>query len=208
VSDRDERGHRWFAAMYDRLGASAERRLGPKVRPRIAGEAHGRVLEIGVGTGASLPYYPADAQVVGTEPDPHMLKRAKQKLAELGRNDIELRQASAEQLPFDDSSFDHVVSSLVLCTVRDQPRALAEAHRVLKPGGSLRFLEHERNDGSRFWGTLQDVIVPVWRWVGAGCHPNRRTKQAIEDAGFSIEWLETVRIAPGTQAIYGVARRA
>jgi ubiquinone/menaquinone biosynthesis C-methylase UbiE len=208
MDERQERGHRWFAAVYDRMGMRAERRLGPLVRPRLAGEAHGRVLEIGAGTGANFPFYPDDAQVTGTEPDPHMLKRAKKKLADLGRTNIELRQAPAEQLPFDEAAFDHVISSLVLCTVRDQPRALAEARRVLKPGGTLRFFEHVRNDESAFWGRVQDVITPVWRWLSAGCYPNRRTKRAIEDAGFRIEWIEEIRMGPGTPAIYGVARPA
>ena len=84
--------------------------------------------------------------------------------------------------------------------------AFAEVHRFLRPEGSCRFWEHIRNDDSRFWGTMQDVITPVWRWVGAGCHPNRRTQQAIEDAGFTIELIEKFRAAPGTPEIYGVAR--
>jgi ubiquinone/menaquinone biosynthesis C-methylase UbiE len=172
------------------------------------GEAHGRVLEVGAGTGASFPYYPSDAQVVATEPDPHMLARARERLEKLSNANIELRQAPAEQLPFADASFDHVIASLMLCTVRDQPKALAEARRVLKPGGTLRFLEHVRNDESRFWGTVQDVITPVWHWVGAGCNPNRRTQAAIEKAGFQIEWLERIPIGPGTYAIYGAARAA
>jgi ubiquinone/menaquinone biosynthesis C-methylase UbiE len=201
-----QQGHRWFAAVYDRIAAPGEARVFKRVRPRIMGEAQGRVLEIGVGTGASLPYYSAEAQVVGTEPDPHMFSRAEKRLAELGVTNIELRQASAEELPFDDASFDHVVSSLVLCTVDDQPAALSQARRLLKPEGALRFIEHVRNDESRFWGTFQDLIAPAWHWCGAGCHPNRRTQQAIEDAGFHIEWLEQVRLAPGTPVIYGVAR--
>jgi ubiquinone/menaquinone biosynthesis C-methylase UbiE len=203
---QQEKGHRWFAAWYDRLTAGNERRLAKTIRPRLMGEAHGRVLEVGAGTGASFPYYPPDAQVVATEPDPHMLERARKRAAGLGGANIELRQASAEQLPFDDASFDHVITSLVLCTVRDQPKALAEARRVLKPGGTLRFLEHVRNDESRFWGTVQDGIAPVWRWIGAGCNPNRRTQAAIEQAGFAIDWLERVPIGPGTYAIYGAAR--
>jgi ubiquinone/menaquinone biosynthesis C-methylase UbiE len=201
------KGHRWFAALYDRLSGATERRLGPKVRPRLMGEAHGAVLEIGAGTGASFSYYPDDARVVATEPDPFMMAQAEKKLAQLGRSNVELRQAPADALPFDDASFDHVVTSLVLCTVPDQSRALAEARRVLKPSGTLRFLEHIRNDESRLAGTVQDVIMPVWRWVGAGCHPNRRTRQAIESAGFRMEWIETIRVAPGIPAIYGVAHR-
>ncbi len=201
-----ERGHRWFAAMYDRLGGVNERRFGSKIRPRIMGEVQGRVLEVGVGTGASFRYYPAGVQVVGTEPDPYMLERARRRLAELGLTNVELQQAPAEELPFEGASFDHVVSSLVFCTVGDVSRALAEVRRVLKLDGTFRFWEHVRNDESRFWGTAQDLITPVWGWFSAGCHPNRRTQQAIEEAGFRIEWVERIRGAPGTPEIYGVAR--
>ncbi len=203
-----ERGHRWFAALYDWFTGPGERRLLSRVRPRLMAELRGRVLEIGAGTGANFQYYAADAQVIATEPDPHMSERARRRLEELGAGNIELRASSAEALPFDDASFDHVVISLVLCTVPDQARALAEAQRVLKADGTFRFLEHVRNDESRFWGTVQDVITPAWRWFGAGCHPNRRTRQAIEQAGFRFEWLETLRIAPGTPAVFGVARPA
>ena len=207
TEQQQEKGHRWFAAVWDRLSATNERRFGKKIRPRIMEEMAGRVLEVGAGTGASFSYYPDDAQVVATEPDPHMLKRAEKRLAEMNRPNIELRQAPAESLPFDDASFDHVLSTLVFCSVRDQSKALAEARRVLKPGGTFRFWEHIRNDESRFWGSLQDVITPVWRWFGAGCHPNRRTQQAIEDAGFHIEWVERIQAAPGTPEVYGLARR-
>lgn len=206
MSAGQQEGHRWFAAMYDRITGPGERRFGDRVRGRIVGQVQGRVLEIGAGTGANFSYYPADAQVVATEPDPHMLERAKKKLAELSTSNIELRQAGAQSLPFDDASFDHVVATLVFCTVPDAARGLAEARRVLKPGGTFRFWEHVRNEESRLWCTVQDVITPVWSWLGAGCHPNRRTKQAIEGAGFRIEWLEQIRMAPGTPAIYGVAR--
>ncbi|MDP3768599.1 MAG: class I SAM-dependent methyltransferase [Dehalococcoidia bacterium] len=201
-----ERGHRWFAAVYDRLTGPAERRLFKEIRPRIIGEAEGRVLEIGAGTGASFEYYARETHVVGTEPDPFMLARARRRVEELGAEHIELHQAPAEALPFEDGSFDHVVSSLVLCTVSDVPRALAEVRRVLKPDGTFRFIEHVRNDDSRFWGTVQDVIAPVWRWIGAGCNPTRRTQQAIEEAGFRLERIELIRVAPGTPGIFGTAR--
>jgi ubiquinone/menaquinone biosynthesis C-methylase UbiE len=185
-----------------------EARLGKAVRPRLMEGLAGRVLEVGAGTGASFSYYPDGVAVVATEPDPYMLQRARARLERLAASGIELRQAPAERLPFDDASFDHVVSSLVFCTVGDASQALAETRRVLKPGGTFRFLEHVRNDESRFWGGVQDAIAPLWRWFGAGCHPNRRTQAAIERAGYRIEWLERVRIAPGTPAIYGVARPA
>lgn len=204
---RRQKGHRWFAALWDTISAPAERRWGRKtIRPRLMGEVQGLVLEIGAGNGHSFPFYPREARVMATDPDPHMLERAQKSLDQLGLTNIELRQASAEALPFDDASFDHVVSSMVLCSVRDLPGALAEARRVLKPGGTLRFWEHVRNDESRFWGSTQDMIMPVWRWFGAGCHPNRRTAHAIEEAGFRVEWLEWIRVA-FEPVIYGVARR-
>lgn len=203
---KSEKGHRWFAAIWDRISAPQERRNGAKIRPKIMGETQGDVLEIGAGTGASFTYFPKDARVIAIEPDPYMIERAHKRLALLGTTNIQLRQAAAESLPFEDDSFDHVVASLVFCSVKDQPQAFAEVRRVLRPEGTFRFWEHIRNDDSRFWGTTQDLITPVWRWCGAGCHPNRRTKQAIEDAGFTIEWIETFRAAPGTPEIFGVAR--
>ena len=203
-----EKGHRWFAALWDRQSASNDRTHGLKIRPRIMGEASGDVLEIGVGTGASFSYYPEDARVIAIEPDPYMIERAHKRLAADGNINIQLRQAVAEALPFGDASFDHVVASLVFCSVRDQATAFAEVRRVLRPGGTFRFWEHIRNDDSCFWGTFQDAITPIWRWCAAGCHPNRRTRQAIEDAGLRIEWVEKVRGTLGTPEIYGVARPA
>ncbi len=201
------KGHRLFAALWDRIAAPGEQRYGKEIRPRIMGEVRGRVLEIGIGTGASFSYYPAEAQVVGTEPDPYMLERARRRLEELGLGNIELRQAPGEELPFEDASFDHVVTCWVLCHVEDQPRALAEARRLLKPGGTFRFMEHVRNDDSRFWGTFQDAVNPLWRrMLNAGCRLNRHTRREIEDAGFRIEWLERVRGERFMPIIYGVAR--
>ncbi len=202
------KGHRWFAAQYDRISGATEKKLGPKVRPKLLADLSGRVLEVGAGTGNSFAHYPGDASVTATEPDPFMFKRAQARVDDLRLTNIELRQAPAEALPFEDASFDHVVSTLVLCTVRDQARALAEIKRVLKPDGTFRFWEHVRNDDSRLWGTLQDLIVPIWSWIGAGCHPNRRTRQAIEDAGFRIESVDREVEFPGVPLIWGVARRA
>jgi ubiquinone/menaquinone biosynthesis C-methylase UbiE len=205
---QEREGHRWFAALWNVTSAPGERRYGRKViRPRLMGEAHGDVLEIGAGTGHSFEFYPSDARVIATDPDPHMLRRAARHLGDLGLEHIELRQANAESLPFDDARFDHVVTSLVLCSAGNVPRTLSEARRVLRPGGTFRFWEHVRNDDSRFWGTFQDVIRPVWSWFGAGCHPNRSTLKAIEEAGFRMEWVEVVRDLPFQPFVYGVARR-
>jgi len=206
---RLERGHLWFAYFYSRFIARgrAEQKLWAQPRRRLMEGLQGRVAEIGVGSGTNLSYYPSGVQIVATEPDPHMLKRARQRLEELGATNIELRQAPAERLPFEDASLDHVVETWVFCTVDDLPQALSEVRRVLKPDGTFRFMEHVGNDSSGFWGGAQNVIAPVWHWMGAGCRLNQRTERAIEAAGFRFDWIERV---PGKMqpVIYGVARPA
>ncbi len=191
----EQKGHKWFASIYDRMMARAERSFMRRVREEIAGGARGRVLEVGAGTGANFPYYNDLAQeITATEPDPYMLERARRRAEEVGRS-IDLRQAPAEQLPFEDDSFDTVVSTLVMCTVADPLRALSEVRRVLKPSGQLRMYEHVRYDHAfgAFW---QDLITPAWRWFGAGCHPNRDTASFVRQAGFDFEQLELTKPHP------------
>ena len=182
-------GHKWFAAMYDRMMAAEEKGHLKDARSHIVGGARGRVLEVGAGTGANFPYYEAGrtGTIVATEPDPYMLARARRRLEEL-RLPIELQQAPAEGLPFADDSFDTVVSTLVMCSVDSLEEALREIRRVLKPGGEFRFFEHVRSISS-VGAFFQDVATPAWRWLGAGCHPNRDVAAAIEGAGFQIREL-------------------
>lgn len=204
------KANRLFAAFWDWMSAH-EPKQSRKMREEIVGGAAGRVLEIGCGTGASFPLYADGTQVVATEPDSEMLKRAERHLKESGRTNIELRRAAADELPFEDGSFDTVVSCLVFCHVGDDaPKALAEIRRLLRPGGSFRFMEHVRNDESRVGGKIQDIMNPVWkRFLGAGCNCNRRTQQAIEVAGFEIEWVKRQPTFPPTSpVIYGAARPA
>jgi ubiquinone/menaquinone biosynthesis C-methylase UbiE len=181
-------GDRIAAAFYDFMGSRVERELGPK-RARVLAHARGRVLEIGGGTGFNLAHYPlAVDEVVFTEPSPAMRERAGRRARELGRP-VQVTEASAERLPFGDGEFDTVVSTLVLCTVGDQERALAEIRRVLKPGGSLLFLEHVRSDDPRR-ARWQDRLERPWGVMAMGCHPNRPTLERIEAAGFAVEELE------------------
>ena len=191
-SDADQaKGHRIFAAVWDRLNRSTFE----DVRTELAGGASGRVLEIGAGTGFNFPFYTDRAnEIVAIEPDPHMLKRAKAR-AESATRPIELRQASAENLPFDDESFDTVVATWVMCTIGDLPQSLAEIKRVLRPGGELRFVEHVRSENALL-GRSQDLFVPVSKFVGAGCHPNRNTASAIEKAGFEMRTLTRESATP------------
>jgi SAM-dependent methyltransferase len=193
-----ERGHRWFATVYERRGRRGESEYEQELRARVAGEATGRVLEIGAGTGFNFPYYREDADVVATEPDPFMVERARPRAAEY---DIDLRAAPAERLPFPDASFDTVVSTGVFCSVDDPMRALAEVRRVLQPGGTLRFSEHVR--ASRPARRLmQRTLDPVHRLVFR-CHIGRDTLRLMREAGFELEDVEPLRYAD----VVGVARK-
>ena len=133
-----------------------------------------------------------------------MLRRAHRRAQEV-RPQIELRPAAAEALPFDDRAFDHVVVTLVLCTVDQPDRALSEMQRVLRPDGTLRLIEHVRGDGGL--GRAQDALVPVWSWVGAGCHPNRRTAESLRASGFDIVEPYERQLCPAP-LIAGTARIA
>ena len=188
------KGHPIFAALYDLILGPAEKKfLGPH-RAYLAGAARGRVLDVGSGTGANFTYYPPEAEVVGIEPDPHMLRRAQARADRLKRQ-IKLLADGAEQLPFPDGSFDVAVVTLVLCTVPDVDRALGELRRVLRPGGQLRFLEHVRARTAG-WQRFQDIMTPLWKRIGAGCHPNRDTVGVIERAGFRVEELQRYAHGP------------
>jgi ubiquinone/menaquinone biosynthesis C-methylase UbiE len=190
----EQRGHRWFAAFWKRM-VKAEPRFVQELRDRTLAGLSGRVLEIGAGNGANFHRYPdAVSEIVATEPDPYMLRDAEETASQLKRS-VTLKQASAESLPFADGEFDAVVSTLVLCTVQDPEKALAEIRRVLKPGGELRFFEHVRYDGG-FGAFLQDAARPVWHWVGAGCRPNQDTEAIMRSAGFEFRELQHVKASP------------
>ena len=181
-------GHPIFAALYDPIGASMERRWMGGRRRRLLAGARGAVLEIGGGTGANLAHYRNVDRVTIAEPDPFMRNRIGPKLED-ARVPVEVSAAGAEELPFPDGSFDTVVSTLVLCTVPDQDSALDEVRRVLRPGGRLLFIEHVRAAGST--ARWQDRLEPLWGRLLGGCHPNRDTVAAIEEAGFEIETFES-----------------
>src|SRR5829696_1495795 len=181
-------GHPVFAALYDPMSASMERRWMGGRRRRLLAGARGTVLEIGGGTGANLAHYRDVDRVVVAEPDPFMRRRLDQKLED-ARVSVEISAAGAEELPFSDGSFDTVVSTLVLCTVPDQESALDEVRRVLRPGGRLLFIEHVRAGGSA--ARWQDRLGPLWGHLFGGCHLDRDTVTAIEEAGFEIDSFES-----------------
>lgn len=196
------KGRRIHAAFYDSFIRREPEGL-VKLRRHVVGGAVGRVLEIGAGTGASFSHYRRTADVTAIEPDPFMLKRARKAASKSGKS-ITLHAAPAERLPFADDSFDVAVCVLVLCTVQYPEQALREIRRVLKPGGTLRFLEHVRGDG--WTARTQTALAPAWRWFVGGCNLDRDTEETMEQANFQIEELSRVRLSALTPAIMGVAR--
>lgn len=146
-------------------------------------------MELGIGTGTNLPLYsPAVERVVGIDPDEVMLGQA-QRRARKPSFPVELVLATAEDLPFEDGSFDAVISTLVFCTVADPPTALKEVRRVLKSGGEFRLLEHVKVSQERI-GWLQEKSTPLWKHVAGGCHLDRETLSMVQEAGFEVERVE------------------
>jgi ubiquinone/menaquinone biosynthesis C-methylase UbiE len=177
-------------------------------RRRVVSAAVGRVLEIGIGSGLNLPRYARDASlVIGLDPAEKSLGMATQ----AGRTAsvrVALIGGSAEEIPIDDRSIDCVVTTWTLCTIPNVEQAIAETRRVLKPDGSWLFAEHGRSPdpGVLRW---QNLLTPIWRRIGGGCHLNRPIRQLIEDAGFRIERLDTGYMKgpkPMTFMYEGVAR--
>lgn len=174
--------NRIFAAAYDPCVARAERAGIAKERRALLAGVQGRVLEIGAGTGLNVDHYPVGSDVVYTEPDRHMAKRLRARGAEVV-------EAGAERLPFPDAAFDTVVSTLVLCSVRDVPAALREIRRVLVPGGRLLFLEHVRAEPGSKLGRWQDRLHGPWHALACGCNCNRDLLGALAAESFHVTEL-------------------
>jgi ubiquinone/menaquinone biosynthesis C-methylase UbiE len=176
----------FFAFFYDRVTAGAERAGLRDHRQVLLTKASGKVLEIGGGTGANLPFYGGQVQSLTiTEPSDAMARRLERRLKAHALPATVVR-AAAEALPFEDDSFDTAVSTLVLCTVKDPAKSLGELRRVLKPGGKLLFIEHVRSEepGVARW---QERLNPLQRVIGCGCNCNRATLQSARAAGFSVK---------------------
>ena len=181
--------HPSFGRSFARVGPRMDARGAADHRRRLVEAAHGAVLEIGAGYGATFPFYPsAVAGVLALEPDPTLRELARSAAAR-APVPVTVVDGVAESLPAADASVDVVVSSLVLCSVADQSVALAEVVRVLRPGGLLLFYEHVRS-ANRLLGAAEDLVTPLWSRVAGGCHPNRDTADSIAGAGLTVQGLE------------------
>jgi ubiquinone/menaquinone biosynthesis C-methylase UbiE len=205
--------HPIFARYYARMSAAMERGGIAEHRQALLAGLTGQVIEVGAGNGLNFAHYPEQViRVLAVEPDPH-LRRLAELSAAHAPVPVEVADGVADLLPAGDGAFDAAVASLVLCSVPDQGSALAELHRVIRPGGQLRFLEHVRAAGPRLMRAQRLLDATLWPAFGGGCHASRDTVTAIQDAGFSIESIERfsfpeARIPfPTSPHIRGVAAR-
>lgn len=199
---------RWYSRMTESEGAEEARH-----RRRTVAGLNGRVIEVGAGNGSNFEYYPTEVtEVVAVEPEPYMRKRAERASASASVP-VTLVDGLADDLPFDDASFDAAVSALVLCSVPDPARALAQLYRVVRPGGELRFYEHVHAHRQPMRAVLELADrSTLWPRIAGGCHPTRETLSAIVAAGFVIEDFSRFGFTPSCLIppiphILGSARR-
>ncbi len=179
--------------LYDLLMARSDEAGFAHHRSALAEGLRGRVLEVGCGTGLMFSHYPADVVVDAIETDDAFLAKARVRAGQSTAS-INLHTGRVESLPFEDSAFDAVVISLVLCSVQDVPTALSEVRRVLRPGGEVRLIEHVRSDDP-VSGFFMDLLNPVWLHLnGQGCHMNRRTEAVLRENGFELRDVSAFQI--------------
>ena len=203
-----------FARMYIKTAKTAEQRGATEHRRRLLAGLAGTVVELGAGHGLNFPHYPTTVtEVIAIEPEPTLRARATQAAAG-APVPVRVLAGLADELPLEDASIDAAVASLVLCSVPDQDRALAELRRVLRPGGELRFYEHVIPNCQPKRLLLQALDHSgLWPRIAGGCHPARDTTATIERAGFEIQTLERImfsasRLEPSIPYILGSARRS
>ncbi|WP_395108177.1 methyltransferase domain-containing protein [Actinomadura sp. SCN-SB] len=181
----DDLRHPRFARAYPRVDAYLAKAGGAAHRDELLAGASGRVLDLGAGHGANFAHYPASVtEVVAIEPEP-TLRALAVSAAASAPVPVKVQAGVAERLDLDDASFDVAVASLVLCSVRDPVRALAELRRVLRPGGELRYYEHVRATTPRM-AAFQKCADVIWPYVAGGCHVSRPTGELIARSGFTV----------------------
>jgi SAM-dependent methyltransferase len=206
--------HPVFARFYARFSVAADDRAGiAAYRRELLDGLSGRVIEVGAGNGLNFSHYPAAvSEVVAIEPE-RTLRQLAVRAALRAEVPVDVVPGSAEALPVKSEAFDAAVASLVLCSVRDLPRALGEIRRVLRPGGELRFFEHGRAEGRALAAVQRGVDRTVWPRLFGGCHTARDPLGAIEAAGFEIVGHRHLRVpargipTPSSPCVLGVARR-
>ena len=203
--------HPIFARVYTLLTSLPDEEAAGHRRELVAG-LRGRVIEVGAGNGMNFAHYPPEVDgVVAVEPEPYLRERAQRAAADAPVA-VRVVEGTAEALPAADGELDAAVASLVLCSVPDQARALAEIRRVLRPGGELRFYEHVAARDPRLRRT-QAALAPGWPRFAGGCHLDRDTVGAVERAGFELVRVRHFAFAPSllmkpvTPHVLGVARR-
>lgn len=185
---------RFFARFYDKLLAGTEDAGMRQTRAELLADASGRVLELGAGTGLNLEHYPSSVtELVLAEPERPMARQLR-KAVDRAATPATVVEAPGEDLPFADGEFDTVVSTLVLCTVTDPERTVAEVSRVLKPGGKLLFAEHVRSDSPRL-AKWQDRMRGINKFIGHGCNCNRETAGTIGASPLSIDQIRSGELA-------------
>ena len=160
------------------------------LRGRYVSRAHGDVLEIGIGSGLNLPHYSADvSSVTGLDPAAELTVMARDRARDLAAP-VDVLQVSGEEIPADDGRYDSLVCTWTLCSIPNVYRAVSEMHRVLKPGGSLYFVEHGKapDDDVHRW---QRRIEPLWKIIGGGCHLTRKADDLLMEAGFELGELDS-----------------
>jgi ubiquinone/menaquinone biosynthesis C-methylase UbiE len=201
---------RFFAWWMSSGNGEEDVTIAPYKRRLFAG-LHGDVVEIGPGSGANLAYLKPNPELhwIGVEPNPYMHPYLQARAAQMGFSKPDLRAGNAEHLDLPEASADAVIGTLVLCSVADQQAALREVLRVLKPGGRYVFIEHVAAPRGTRLRNRQNRITPVWQFVGDGCHPNRETWTALQDAGFAQLHIEhfNVRVPIAGPHIAGVAKK-
>ncbi|MET9732545.1 class I SAM-dependent methyltransferase [Streptomyces sp. NPDC006458] len=213
-SGHDPVHHPLFARYYARVSVAAETRMGmARVRRRMLAGLSGRVLEVGAGNGLNFTHYPDTvSEVVAIEPE-RALRALAVEAAVRADVPVDVVPGTAEAMPVKSEAFDAVVLSLVMCSLRDVPRAMAEVRRVLRPGGQLRFFEHGRGGGPAMRMTQRVLDRTVWPRLNGGCHLSRDPVAALREAGFelgpyrSMLLPETGPVLPPSFCVLGTAWR-
>ena len=204
------RGQRFFASWYPSVMGKSESAGQGDIRREQLAQASGRTLEIGAGNGFSLPYYTDRVTTLTLiEPNPEFRRQLAGTAATAVPGDVDVVDGDVHALDFPDATFDTVTASLVFCSVTDPRKALAEVHRVLRPGGRFLFHEHVRGHGLR--GVVQDLMTPLQRRLADGCHANRDFEAMLFESELELDELVRTRMPAAAPTVVplvvGAARR-